>query len=192
MLSLFSEIDITDKFRQPAEKREPLNKFRVSECWDILNGKVSKNKFIEGREVDPKGTYIMDSGTKKHELIQGYIKDDYEIEIPVKKEIDGLIISGRVDLIDKKDGSIWDIKTSFNILEPKEKYIHQVKMYLSLMEKEVGYICQPIVYGLTSRNPDDFKVKFKIIGVCQRDDKWFAEQIQLLKEYYLNIKKYVK
>jgi hypothetical protein len=179
-------IDITEKLRQPAEKREPLNKFRVSECWACVNGYKSLKEFVEGKETEPSSTYIMDSGTARHEMIQRYLKDEYEMEIPVKKEIGEIIISGRADMV--RENEVWEIKTSFNLIDScKSWYEYQVKMYLSLLEKERGFIVQPIIQN--KNDPKNFKVLLNVLGEVKRDDTWFSEQIKLLTNFYHRVEK---
>ena len=181
-------IDITEKFRQPAEKREPLNKFRVSECWACVKGYKTLKEFVEGKEVDPRSTYIMDSGTARHEMVQRYFKDEYEMEVVVKKQIGEIIISGRADMV--KGDEVWEIKTSLDLInECKSWYEYQTKMYLSLLEKEKGIIVQPVMQN--KDDPKNFKILFNVLGEVKRDDDWFAEQIKLLTDYYHKvIKKY--
>ena len=183
--------DITEKLRDPAQPRDPLNKFRVSECYDIVNGYKSMKEFVYGKECDPIWRYVMDSGTKKHEMIEKYLEKDYTMEQKGKKEFGEIVLSGTADMIGGDE--ILDLKTSFNILEGKEKYLYQVRMYLSLFDKQKGRIVQPVIKGLNYKNPKGFRVYLKTIGETTRDDRWFSEQILLLTEYYHKvIKKYGK
>jgi hypothetical protein len=175
-------IDITEKLRSPPKKREPLNKFRISEGYDIIKGHISMKKFVEGEEVKPISRYIMDKGTHKHQMIQEYLKDDYEMEVPVKVETEGIILSARVDMV--KDEVI-EIKTSDKLLEEKDKYIWQLKMYLSMLKKERGKVVQPIIIG--------DRIYLNVLSEVKRDDEWYNKQIILLKDYYNKVvKKYEK
>lgn len=181
--------DITEKLRFPPKKRENLSKVRVSECYKIVSGRMTLKEFVYGEETKPLSTYVMDSGTKKHEMIEGYLKDDYLMEQPIRKEVNGITITGTADMI--KGDTIYDLKTSFNMLKCKEDYLYQVTLYLSLFDKQHGKIVQPIRSAIDFKKPDDFRVYLKTLGTCERDDEWFNQQVLLLKDFCERaIKKY--
>ena len=63
----------------------------------------------------------------------------------------------------------------------KPWHIHQVKLYTSMFDREIGLVYQPV--------EEENRLILKHLGSVERDDKWFEEQLEKLYEFHLKVEK---
>lgn len=157
-----------------------LHRYSASNIYALLNGWENLETYLEPKIFDFENAYRMWQGKQKHRQIQELLPE-YQQEVKIEKEIDGLTIVGMADLLD--DSEVIEIKTSEK-LYPKAKtwHSHQLRLYLTLFERDKGRVVQPIV--------NKRGLELKTIGTYKRDDKWFQEQIDKLRVIDKKITKY--
>jgi len=178
-------IDLTPALYKVLEPRErKVGRYNVSEIWAMLNGYLGVKDFFQKQAIDFEQAVRIYNGIKVHEKIETLLKEmGYETEVKKEMKWKDFVIVGKVDAINEKE--IIEIKTSEGILGTAKKWHeHQVKMYLTMFEKERGIIAQPMK---TSK-----KIYLNILKEIKRDDKWFERQMALLEKYHLSLKKYEK
>jgi CRISPR/Cas system-associated exonuclease Cas4 (RecB family) len=83
-------------------------------------------------------------GRAIHDSIQTLAKSNpkYEIEKEINYEIDGITLKAHIDLYDKEKNIPIEAKTarSKEIEEPKPFQVEQLKMYMTLVDANIGYI----------------------------------------------------
>lgn len=157
-----------------------LHRYSASNIYALLNGWEDLKTYLEPKIFDFKNAYRMWQGKQKHRQIQELLPE-YEQEVKIEKEVDGLTIVGMADLLD--DSEVIEIKTSEK-LYPRAKawHSHQLKLYLTMFERDKGRVVQPVVNGRG--------LELRTIGTYKRDDAWFSGVIQKLKEVDKIITKY--
>jgi CRISPR/Cas system-associated exonuclease Cas4 (RecB family) len=86
-------------------------------------------------------------GRAIHEAVQQLAKyfPKYEVEKEINYEIDGIVLKAHIDLYDKENNIPIEAKTVRNKKvsptdEPKPFNVDQLKMYMSLVDADIGYI----------------------------------------------------
>lgn len=168
--------DITKQILESYQQKNKIGRYSVSKIWGILNGYLTPEQYIKGETITLEDILRMNDGTMKHNFLEKYAKGQTE----VKKEYDcgDFIIVGKVDelLPDK----VIEYKTSEKLYDkPKSWHIDQVKIYLTMFERPLGIIYQPkIIKG---------RFILDTLGTTKRDDKWFQEQINKLRQFHLTL-----
>lgn len=162
------EIDLTQQLRQSFESDYVRDKKRisVSKVYALLND-------WEDRPADLLGMVRMVEGRSKHEMVQ-VLLPDYQHEVKIERPFgDGWVLVGKADCV--AEDHILEIKTSREVMtKAKEWHVLQLRLYLTLLEKPVGYIAQPCFTGE--------KLYLKVLRACKRNDEWFAGIINQLNE----------
>lgn len=173
-------IDLTDKLLEKQQKGKPqIGRYSISQLWGVLNGFSTPKEWLKGEKIDFQNALRMRMGTLKHELVQELLEDDWQIEKKAELLYKDFILVGKADGI--KGDTIMEIKTSDLIIpQAKKWHIWQLKMYLSMFNKEKGVIYQPVV--------QKSRLYLKEIGVVKQDKKWFKEQLELINHFHLEIK----
>ena len=176
-----SNIDLTDTLLT-IQKHRPriLGRFSTSDVWAIRNGYLTPENYFKEEVKDFSQAFKMWNGTWRHNQVQELLKElGYEIELKIEHKTPDFTLVGKIDAI--KDDIILEIKTSTELL-PKAKswHIEQLKIYLSLFEKEKGVIVQPITQGN--------KLILKEIGIVKRDNKFFEKVLTDLREFQTKLK----
>ena len=176
------------KWANRKKKERVLHRYHASEIWGLLtiNYKTGKpyttpEDWVNGKVFDEKGAMNVWHGTFTHEKIQA-LYPEYKHEEPKVYEKDGIIISGKADMLDENE--VIELKTSLEKVHDKGKswQIHQLKLYLTMFERDKGRLAQPIWRG---------KIPIlKYLGTYKRNDEWFAGVMEELKEVDKLITKY--
>ena len=177
-------IDFTDaliKSSLQKDDKKP-NRFHVSSIWGIVNGYTSVQEYIEGKKFTAFEAWRMLMGSKKHEAVQEFLKDKYDMEVKMEIKEGEIEIVGKVDCMAKDKTHILEIKTSDTLYEKaKSWHIYQLQWYLYLWQIPVGYIVQPAT--------KDGKYYLKVIGEVKRPTKiWYVNQIVKLNDFYKEVK----
>lgn len=183
-------IDLTSKLK--GEKRvRKLNRFSCSEMYYLLQGWTTLDDYVNGKEKTVQDYYTMAMGTAKHQMIQEWLKDEYQVEVKKELTFGEIEIVGVADLLhleplkdvptlQKPDYGI-EIKTSTRLKE-KSSGAHdfQAKMYCSIFDVPYFIIMQPVL--------KDGKCILKEIGRVKKSDIFFNNQIKKLTELYQQLK----
>jgi hypothetical protein len=162
---------IIDKINSGNHEKK-LHRYSASNIYALLKGWEKPETYLEPKIFNFKEAFRMWQGINKHKEIQELLPE-YEQEVKIEKEIDGLTIVGMADLMNKEE--ILEIKTSTKLHQKaKPWHTHQLKLYLTLFEKPKGSVVQPV----TSNKG----LSLKTIGTYERDDEWFKGEIEKLKK----------
>lgn len=177
--------NLTDVLIEDYKNTRVIGRYRVSDLWGMLNGYLPPEQFLNENIKEISEIVKMLLGETKHFFVEKYLKIlGYETEISVEKTINDFVIVGRIDAY--KDETILEIKTSDKLLNKAKKWHEfQLKVYLSLFEKNFGQVVQP---AFNSKN-----FYLKVIGEVKRDDDWFYNfVIPQLEEYHKKVVNFYK
>lgn len=185
-------IDLSKELIEKQNQKDDreFGKYYVSELWGIVNGYKTIDDVLNGEKLDLTSSYKTIKGTIWHEVIQSLLdakcyEIEKRIEIPVNDEIK---LVGKIDIYDKLNNEVWELKTSDEVMEkPKSWHKYQVKMYLSMVEAEKGYIFQPVI-KMNGKKIEKFGLF--LLGEVKRDNKFYAKQIEFLKQFHQKVKDY--
>ena len=172
------DIDLTDKLNDKLGKKyRKIGRYSVSDMYAINAGWLTPETFLHPEPVEFIGLMRMLSGIIGHEKIQMlYKKEDCEIKKVFQyKDIE---IVGKCDYLppDPSD-EIWDFKTSDKLMDKMKPWAsHQIKVYCTMFEREVGIIYQPQIKN------DRFILRD--LGRVKRDDLWFIKQCEKLYQFH--------
>jgi CRISPR/Cas system-associated exonuclease Cas4 (RecB family) len=131
----------------------------------------------------------LDLGEQHHKHIEEYFTEKLNCknEIEVKGEIEGMKISGRIDLICGND--LIELKTiSINYFQIKEYHLYQIATYYYLLQQQNYKIDNVYIIYLnrTNREVKQFQIGQKLI------EEYAKKAIEWIKKYkeYLNEKDY--
>jgi len=153
----------------------------------MLKGWLPPEQYLKGEDVNVESAVRMQQGTYKHKFLESLFPDH---QTEIKKEMDCRTVMGDVeftlvgiaDILDLEGKNICDFKTSAEIKpEAKPWDILQLVLYLTIFERDKGYILQP--------RYDKDKMWLEIIGEAERDDKLFDKYIKQLEKYHNKLKK---
>lgn len=149
-----------------------LHRYSCSNIYALLKGWEDPKTYLEPKLFDFQNAYRMWQGKWKHQQIQSLL-EEYDQEIKVEKEVDGMTIVGMADLINETE--VIEIKTSEKLHDKAKAWqSHQLRLYLTLFERPTGRVVQPI------RTKSGLFLKE--LGTYKRNDTWFEGQMSLLKE----------
>jgi hypothetical protein len=184
------DIDLTPEFKEEVSgHKKEIGRYSCSNLWGMLT--INRNtglpylppeKYFEEETKSFEELLKMWRGTGKHKQLENLlIKKGYEVEIKKEFELDGLFtLVGKCDGIN--EDSIIEIKTSDNLIDKsKGWYDYQVKLYLTIFERPIGYIYQPVTTNT--------KLYLKELSQVKRDDKFFQKQLLKLIEYHKQLQK---
>lgn len=125
----------------------------------------------------------LDLGDQHHETIEQYFKEKLNCltEVEVKDEIEGMKISGRVDIICNND--LIEIKTiGYNFYKVKEYHLYQVALYYKILKKQNYQIDNVYIIYLNRVNKEIKQIKIET-QVLEEYYQKAVEWIRKLKEY---------
>lgn len=157
--------DLTKKLLELNKYERKPNRYNVSELYGLLNGYPQTKPTIQD-------IIRMANGTMKHKWLEQFAEGQTE----VKKEIDydDFVLVGKCDEL--LDNAVVEYKTSDKVMDKAKPWaVFQVRMYLSMFERPLGIIYQPVI--------KNNKFILKCLGTTHRNDDWYAEQIDKLKQY---------
>jgi hypothetical protein len=176
--------DITDRLFKKLEEGNHENKigrYSCSKIWGMINGYLKPEDYIKGEEFSVESAVRMQQGTYKHKFLESLFPD-HQTEIKKEYELENFTLVGIADILDLEGKNICDFKTSAEIKpEAKPWDILQLVLYLTIFERDKGYILQP--------RYDKDKMWLEIIGEAERDDKLFDKYIKQLEKYHNKLKK---
>ncbi len=79
-------------------------------------------------------TVALNEGKKRHELIQAKYKDKYFMEVEIAVNIEGILITGHVDMLDPENLMVYEIKSTHIF----PSYFRQLAMYVSMLRRLTG------------------------------------------------------
>lgn len=182
-----SDIDLTPKLLASMASRPRVRaRYSASDLFFIFSGKTTPEEWLQTSPRSMEDMFKMWDGNMIHHAIQELLQRKYKEE---KREFPcpfGFVIVGKADYLPtEKDGvpeedEVWEFKSSNKTMKTaKPWHLHQTKMYCSLFGKKKGRIFQPV------RTAD--KVILKEIGVVERDDNWFMDEMRKLNEFHLQL-----
>jgi len=171
-------IDLTNIFlERQQQKPVETGRYHISRLWGVLNGYCTPQEFLKGEKIDFNSALRMAMGTLKHDLIQELLPD-WKIEVKKEYRHKDWVLVGKCDAHNKD--TILEIKTSDKLIPTAKRWhIWQVKMYLSMFKRDKGIIVQPII------TPN--KLLLKEIGIVERDEKWFREELEKINELHIKL-----
>jgi len=176
-----SDIDLTEKLRTKlGTKYRKVGRYSVSDLYAMQAGWLTPYTWLHPEPVDFTGLMNMMNGIVMHEKIQMlYSKEDCEIKKVIRyKDIE---IVGKCDYLPKESIEIWDFKTSSKVMDKMKPWArHQIKMYCSMFDREVGKIYQPVTRG--------DRIYLKDCGSVERDDPWYERELERLYQFHLKVK----
>ena len=127
-----------------------------------------------------------------HDYIQSFpeIKEECYIELPVKFQVaDGVFISGKADIVDKKTGHVWDIKSiktlTFVYQDPSPEHVEQINCYmvsLGSREGELLYVQKTDLECISHKIVPDMELfeqtKKKVLEVYAQLVLWRDKKIK--------------
>lgn len=125
----------------------------------------------------------LDLGEQHHERIEEFFKEKLgcQTEVEIKDEIEGMKISGRVDIICNND--LIEIKTiGYNFYKVKEFHLYQVALYYYILRKQNYQIENVYIIYLNRINKEvkQVLIEHKLLEIYyQKAVEW----IRKLKEY---------
>ena len=186
----FEDINPKELLMKKYEKQKDnvIGRYSCSKIYAILKGWTTPEQYVKGEEIDFPSAFRMWNGTWRHKQGEDLVEGLIETEVKKEIEVEGLTIVGMADYL--LETQVADMKTSNEVYpKAKEWHLHQVKLYCTLFEKEEGLVFQPVYkmdlqpnkIGQYKKVPSDFQ--FKIIGRVRRNDAWFKQEINKLKEF---------
>lgn len=175
------DIDLTQKLRQKMSSRARMRgRYNSSELYFINAGLTTPEQWIKPPEKSMKEILTMWGGIGMHSQLEDLLgKDNCE----AKKEIvyKGIVLVGKADYLPPLiPDEVWEFKTSDRAMKTsKEWHDHQVKLYCTMFDRNIGKIFQPV------QNADG--VYLKHLKTIARDDKWFEGELEKLYQFHLKV-----
>jgi len=180
-------IDITPLLiKSMASYPRTIGRYNSSEIYAILNGWTTPEQWLKPPEKTPKEMKVMWKGTWGHKQVQSLLKQEL-CEQKNVVEYKDIKIVGKADYMPDGEYSdeVWEFKTSETIMEKaKDWQKFQVKLYTTMFKRPKGVIIQPV--------ETESQILLKRLGTVNRDDEWFAKQLEKVYEFHLEIKKLIE
>lgn len=169
-------IDLTHRLIEKfGKKTNKIGRYSVSGIYAIFAGWTKPEDYFREQYNDFEGIKRMWSGVINHDFIESLLEKD-KCEIKVVHKYKDIEIVGKIDYM-PNDKEIWDFKTSDKVMDKAKPWAkHQIKMYLSMFNREIGKLYQPVLDG------DKYILKF--LGEEFRSDEWFEEQCIKLYSFH--------
>ncbi|MFA5152555.1 MAG: hypothetical protein WC554_08360 [Clostridia bacterium] len=175
--------------RQEPRKRIK-GRFKVSDVWAIQNGYLQPSQYFDTEIMDDEQLVKTQWGVMFHEYFSTLLSRDgwQTSQKEMKKEYTykDITLVGIPDGL--KDNIVLELKTKNEIVvadenehiiqgivEAKDWYITQVKCYLSMYEKEIGWIAQPRF--------EKNAIHLELVRTVKRNDEWFFNMLDELVEF---------
>jgi hypothetical protein len=114
----------------------------IEELKELVDRELKKEHEIEVdvtravtcMEMQMVETYALTVGRQRHEAVQKMFMPGMYPEVPVALVYDGVLIKGRVDLLDLKNLMVWEIKP----MGMKPEYYRQLSLYVAVLRELTG------------------------------------------------------
>lgn len=175
------DIDITQKLRRKMNAYPRVRgRYNASELYFINNGKTTPEEWIKPSPRTMKEILNMWTGSGVHNQLENLLgKEHSEKKIAfVYKDI---VLVAKVDYLppDYPD-EVWEWKTSDSKMDKaKPWHLHQTKLYCSMFDRKRGRVYQPL--------KNDNGLYLKEMGMVERDDRWFEEELEKLYKFHLRV-----
>lgn len=172
-----ADIDITPMLQNKLGKKyRKVGRYSVSDLYAIQARWLTPETWLHPEAPDFRGLLNMWNGIIVHEKIQMLYPTEC-CEIKVEYKYKDIVLVGKCDYLPKDSDELIDFKTSMQVIEKKKPWsIHQIKCYLTMFNRKIGILYQPIVKGE--------KIILKDVGQTERDDIWFEKQLEALYRFH--------
>ena len=177
-------IDLTPYFIESFKKKRVVGRYSVTDLWAIIHGYLTPENYLKEESFKIIDIVRMINGTVKHKILEEFlIKDGWQIEIKKEYPYEDIVFVGKVDAINDKE--ILEIKTSDKIIPvAKDWQKLQLKVYLTMFERESGHLVQPVY--------TNEKIYLKKITEIKRDDGYVFNVFKKVKEFHNQLLSYGK
>ncbi|HOL83599.1 MAG TPA: hypothetical protein PLK48_06350 [Caldisericia bacterium] len=177
-------IDLTPYFIESFKRKRVIGRYSVTDLWAIIHGYLPPENYLEEESFKVSDIVKMINGTVKHKILEEFlIKDGWQIEIKKEFPYEDIVFVGKVDAINDKE--ILEIKTSDKIIPVgKDWQKLQLKVYLTMFERESGCLVQPVY--------TNEKIYLKKIDEIKRDDEYVFNVFKKVKEFHNQLLNYGK
>ena len=177
-------IDLTPYFIESFKRKRVIGRYSVTDLWAIIHGYLPPENYLEEESFKVSDIVKMINGTVKHKILEEFlIKDGWQIEIKKEFPYEDIVFVGKVDAINNKE--ILEIKTSDKIIPVgKDWQKLQLKVYLTMFERESGCLVQPVY--------TNEKIYLKKIDEIKRDDEYVFNIFKKVKEFHNQLLNYGK
>ena len=177
-------IDLTPYFIESFKRKRVVGRYSVTDLWAIIHGYLPPENYLEEESFKVSDIVRMINGTVKHKILEEFlIKDGWQIEIKKEFPYEDIVFVGKVDAINDKE--ILEIKTSDKIIPVgKDWQKLQLKVYLTMFERESGCLVQPVY--------TNEKIYLKKIDEIKRDDEYVFNVFKKVKEFHNQLLNYGK
>lgn len=177
-------IDLTPYFIESFKRKRVIGRYSVTDLWAIIHGYLTPENYLKEESFKIIDIVRMINGTVKHKILEEFlIKDGWQIEIKKEFPYEDIVFVGKVDAINDKE--ILEIKTSDKIIPVgKDWQKLQLKVYLTMFERESGCLVQPVY--------TNEKIYLKKIDEIKRDDEYVFNVFKKVKEFHNQLLNYGK
>ncbi len=175
------DINLTKKLMsQMNSKSRVRGRYNSSELYFILHGLTTPEEWINGKERTTEDVLKMWNGIGVHSQIEKLLGSQYS-EKKAEAHYKGMTLVGKADFMPPhKPDYVWEFKSSEELMsKAKAWHEHQTKLYCTMFEKPFGTIYQPI--------QDKNGLYLKHLKTVERDDIWFATQMEKLYDFHLKV-----
>jgi len=161
-----------------------LGRYNSSELFGISKGWTTPEKWIQQTPFNVTALMAMWNGMIVHDYVQDLlpsecneVKKVYSHEYAPGQTIE---LVAKVDHLPNDPFEVWEFKSSkeeHKSAKPGHKY--QAKLYCTVHERPLARVFQPV--------QNERGLFLKEIGVEERDDKWFLEQMDMLSEFHKQV-----
>jgi len=177
-------IDLTPYFIESFKRKRVIGRYSVTDLWAIIHGYLTPENYLKEESFKIIDIVRMINGTVKHKILEEFlIENGWQIEIKKEFPYEDIVFVGKVDAINDKE--ILEIKTSDKIIPVgKDWQKLQLKVYLTMFERESGCLVQPVY--------TNEKIYLKKITEIKRDDEYVFNIFKKVKEFHNQLLNYGK
>ena len=95
---------------------------------------IDVTKAVTCAELQMIESYALTVGRQRHETVQKMFMPGMYSEVPIALVYDGVLLKGRVDLLDLKNLMVWEIKP----MGMKPEYYRQLSLYVAMLRRLTG------------------------------------------------------
>lgn len=177
------DINLTPKLLKKMNARpRTRGRYNSSELYFIINGKTTPAQWLDPPTRSVEEVITMWNGIGVHSQLEELMGKEFS-ERKLEFKYKGITLVAKVDFEPPhKPDEIWEFKSSERLMKTaKPWHEHQTKLYLTIFGKQQGVIYQPV------RNAAGMYLKH--LKTVTRDDAWFADQMEKLYQFHLEVEK---
>lgn len=177
------DIDLTPALKlKMASRTRTRGRYNSSELYAITHGWVTPEDWLHPKDKEVEDILNMWAGTGLHNQLEDLMGKKYSEEKKVFSYKD-INLVGKVDFLPPNNpNEVWEFKTSKNLMRTMKPWAeHQIKLYTTMFEKDIGKVYQPV------QNKEG--IFLKDIGTVNRDDRWFDLEMAKLYEFHEKVEK---